>query len=134
MILLSSALTITPRGPPFSFLFIMFIIRLAQDQFKTFKHLCYFFVLLSGTGQFNSKTFHLALLFVSRLPSRLGLLNTQTASLQKCKTPNQTSVLDIWHKTIWCPGSSNAGTLGNAEYWFIAIVPRSPQTWSGGTW
>ena len=30
--------------------------------------------------------------------------------------------------------SSNAGVLGNAEYPFIAIAPRSTQAWNGGTW
>ena len=31
-------------------------------------------------------------------------------------------------------GSSNTGALGNAEYPFIAIVPRSTQSRSGNTW
>ena len=31
----------------------------------------------------------------------------------------------MWHLTIWSSGSSNAGALGNAEYSFIAIAPRS---------
>ena len=31
----------------------------------------------------------------------------------------------LWHETIWWGGSSNAGALGNAEYSFIAITPRS---------
>ena len=30
----------------------------------------------------------------------------------------------IWHKTLWWWSSSDAGALGNAEYFFIAIAPR----------
>ena len=40
----------------------------------------------------------------------------------------------IWHYTIWWWGSSNAGALGNAEYPFIAIAPRSTLARSGSTW
>ena len=40
----------------------------------------------------------------------------------------------IWHKTIWWRGSSNAGALGNAEYFFIAIAPKSTLAWSVSTW
>ena len=39
----------------------------------------------------------------------------------------------IWHYTIWWWGSTNAGVLGNAEYLFIAIAPRSTMAWSGST-
>ena len=41
----------------------------------------------------------------------------------------------IWLYTIWwwwC--SSNTGALGNAEYPFIAVVPRSTLAWSVSTW
>ena len=31
----------------------------------------------------------------------------------------------IWHKTIWWWGSGNPEALGNAEYSFITIAPRS---------
>ena len=34
----------------------------------------------------------------------------------------------LWHKKFWWWGSSNAGALGNAEYPFIAIPPRSTLT------
>ena len=71
----------------------------------------------------------------SSLPSWLGLKNTLTASLQRAKTPpTTTNVLDIWHSTIWWWGFSNPGTLGNAEYLFIAIAPRSTVARSGSTW
>ena len=40
----------------------------------------------------------------------------------------------IWCKTIWWSGSSKAGALGNAEYHFIAIAPRSTLSWNGSTW
>ena len=36
----------------------------------------------------------------------------------------QTNVL-IWHYTIWWWDTSNAGALGNVEYLFIAMAPRS---------
>ena len=62
-------------------------------------------------------------LYTQRLPSRLGLKNTPTATLQRGKTPLQ-RVSWIWHLTIWWCGSSNAGALGNAVYPFIAIAPR----------
>ena len=29
---------------------------------------------------------------------------------------------------------TNAGALGNMEYSFIAIAPRSTLTWTGNTW
>ena len=57
-----------------------------------------------------------------RLPSRLRLQNTLTASLQRGKTP---------HQTVWRWGSCDAGALGNAENPFIAIAARSILTWSG---
>ena len=31
-------------------------------------------------------------------------------------------------------GSSNTGALGNAEYAFIAIIPKSTLVQSGNTW
>ena len=40
----------------------------------------------------------------------------------------------IWHKAIWWWGSSNAGALGNAEYPFIAIAPKSTLAQSGSIW
>ena len=49
-------------------------------------------------------------------------------------TPQPQQVSWIWHKTIWWWGSSNAGALGNVEYPFIAIAPRSTLAWSGSTW
>ena len=39
----------------------------------------------------------------------------------------------IWHKTIWWWDSSNAGTLRNADYPFIAITLWSTLAWSGST-
>ena len=39
----------------------------------------------------------------------------------------------IWHSTIWWWGSS-LGALGNVEYSFIAITPRSTLTWSSTSW
>ena len=50
------------------------------------------------------------------------------------KDPPPTSVLEIWLKTIWRWGSSNARTLVNVEYPFIAIVPRSTLARSCSTW
>ena len=40
----------------------------------------------------------------------------------------------IWHETIWWWGSSNAGSLGSAEYPFITIAPRWTLAQSGSTW
>ena len=40
----------------------------------------------------------------------------------------------IWHQTVWWRGSSNAGALGNTEYLFIAIAPRSSLDRSGSPW
>ena len=40
----------------------------------------------------------------------------------------------LWHETIWWWGSSNVGALGNAEYPFIAIAPRSTLARSDSTW
>ena len=40
----------------------------------------------------------------------------------------------IWHETIWCWGSSNAGALRNAGYLFIAIAPRFTLALRGSTW
>ena len=40
----------------------------------------------------------------------------------------------IWHKTIWWRGFINAGSLGNAEYLFVAIDLRSTLAQSGSTW
>ena len=68
------------------------------------------------------------------LPSHLEQENTPTASLQKDKTSCPTSVLDIWHETIWWGGYSNAGALRNVENPFIAIAPRSTQSEGGNTW
>ena len=70
-------------------------------------------------------------LFIS-WPSQLRLQNTSTASLHRGRLPQR--VFWIWHETNWRWGSSNAGTLKNAEYPFIAIAPRSTLTWSGSTW
>ena len=47
--------------------------------------------------------------------------------------PPPTSVLDMTLK-IWWWGSSDAGALGNADYPFIAIAPRSTLARSGSTW
>ena len=49
------------------------------------------------------------------------------------RPPPPTSVL-IWHQTIWWWGSGNAGALGNAEYPFNAVAPRSTLARSGSTW
>ena len=48
-------------------------------------------------------------------------------------TPHQW-VSWIWYYTIWWWGSSNAWALGNAQYPFIAITPKSTLAWSGSTW
>ena len=48
--------------------------------------------------------------------------------------PSRQWVCWIWHKTIWWWGSSNAGTLGNTEYPFIIIAPRTIMVWSDSTW
>ena len=40
----------------------------------------------------------------------------------------------IWHQTIWWWVFSNSGVLGDAEYPFIAITPRSTLAQSGSTW
>ena len=49
------------------------------------------------------------------------------------RTPPQ-QVSWIWHETIWWWRSSNAGALGNAEYPFVAIAPRSTLARRGSTW
>ena len=48
--------------------------------------------------------------------------------LRKRVRPHTKRVSWIWHETIWWWGSSNAGALGNAEYFFIGIAPWSTQT------
>ena len=73
------------------------------------------------------------LLFLT-LPSRLGLKNTPTVTLQRSKTLPLQRVSGIWNQSIWWWGSSDIGALGNAEYPFIAIAPRSIRAWSGSTW
>ena len=40
----------------------------------------------------------------------------------------------IWHLTVWWWGSCDGGALGNAEYSFIAIAPRSTLPRSSSTW
>ena len=60
---------------------------------------------------------------LKRWPSRLGLQNTPTASLQRGNTL-PTSVVDMTLNKL----------MGNAKYPFIAIVPRSTLAWSGSTW
>ena len=49
---------------------------------------------------------------------------------RKVRLPQQVSC--IWHKTIWWRGSSNA--LGNVEYLFVVIAPRSTLARCGNTW
>ena len=51
---------------------------------------------------------------------------------RRVRLSQQVSWMGQW--TIWWWGSSNAGDLGNAEYHFIAIAPRSTLAWSGSTW
>ena len=63
-------------------------------------------------------------------PSRVGLCNTPTVYQQRDKTLPQ-RVFCICLKTIWWWGSSKASALGNAEYFFTVIVPRSTLTWRG---
>ena len=66
-------------------------------------------------------------------PSRLGLQNTPTASLQGGGVRLPQWVFWIWHISIWWWGSSNAGALGNMYYTFIAIFPKSTLAQSGST-
>ena len=47
------------------------------------------------------------------------------------RTPKRVSW--IWQWTIWLWGSSNTGSLGNAEHPFIATTPRYSLAWSGRT-
>ena len=54
---------------------------------------------------------------------------TDSISAEGSDFPQQLSW--IWHEIIWWQGSGSAGTLGNAEYPFIAIAPRSTLAWSG---
>ena len=55
--------------------------------------------------------------------------------VKKTKKKNKkTRVSWIWHKAIWWWGSSNAGALGNTEYPFIAVAPRSTLARLGSTW
>ena len=96
----------------------------------SFSYLCYNF---SSTKRVTIKSSFIFPFPISfKWPSRLGLQNTQTSSLQRGKTLS-TSVL-VWHLTIWWWGSSNAGALENVEYPFIASASRSTLTWSGSTW
>ena len=57
--------------------------------------------------------------------------NTPSAFLQRGKTPNKSSVLDMTLNLR--VGSSNSGALGNVECPFIAIAPRSTLVLSGCT-
>ena len=49
------------------------------------------------------------------------------------KAPHYQRVSYIWLFKIWWWSSRNAGALGNAEYLFIAIAPRSTLAQSGST-
>ena len=61
-----------------------------------------------------------------------GLKNIPTASLQRGKTPpNECPGYDTKQSDGEVP--VNAGALGNAEYPFIAIAPRSTLARSGST-
>ena len=40
----------------------------------------------------------------------------------------------IWHHIIWWWGASKAGALGNVDYLFIALAPRSTLIQSGSTY
>ena len=61
-----------------------------------------------------------------------GCRITPTASLQRGKIPT-TSVLAYDTRQSDGEASSNARVLGNAEYSFIAIAPRSTLARSGST-
>ena len=56
--------------------------------------------------------------------------------IKKCFSHSLNCVNHVWLlcNTIWWWGSSNAGALGNVEYPFIGIAPRSTLTQSGSTW
>ena len=51
------------------------------------------------------------------------------AALEYTDCISPTSAPDMTLK-IWLLGSYNAGVLGNAEYPFIALAPRSTLVWS----
>ena len=74
--------------------------------------------------------FSIAFLLDQNKPSWLGMQNTLTASLQRGKIirpgydtkqsdPKALAMLEL---------------LGNTEYPFIAITPRSTLAWSGSSW
>ena len=68
-----------------------------------------------------------------KLPSQLRLYNTPTASLQR-DTPRAMSVLDMTLKKSEDEFPVILELLGNAEYPFIAIAPRSTQARNGSIW
>ena len=71
---------------------------------------------------------------IETLPSRLGGGGGRIHRLLLCIGVRLFQwVSKIWHKTIWWWGSSNTGDLGNAEYPFTAIAPRSTLYRSGCT-
>ena len=59
-------------------------------------------------------------------------LNSPVISLQWGMTLLFQQVPWIWHETIWWQGF-NLRDIGNVEYLFIAIAPRSTLTWTGST-
>ena len=70
-----------------------------------------------------------------RLPCPVGWV-CRINRLHLCRVvrpPPQTSVLDMTLNNLMVC-SSNAGALGNAEYPFIAIAPRSTLARCGSTW
>ena len=75
------------------------------------------------------------MIFSDVLPRQLagGMKNTPIASLQRVKTPAKVCLGYDTKQSDGC-GSSNAGALGNAEYPFIAIAPRSTFIRSDSTW
>ena len=60
------------------------------------------------------------------------MISQSTRSMQKGKNPTTTKRVSwIWHETNLMVSN---GALGNAEYAFFAIAPRSTLARSGSTW
>ena len=66
------------------------------------------------------------------MTSNSALARSGSACLNSIYVSNSTSVLCMILNCIWWWGS-NSGALGNVEYLFIAIAPRSTETSCGRT-
>ena len=111
-----------------------------SDDFWIMNALCtfmYLFVVYFSFAPVISASIHR---YVNYFDIQVLMMVTETETLTSTLHHNIFTYLDnvfsatfIWPQTIGWWGSSNARDLGNAEYPFIAITPRSTLAWSGST-